>query len=150
MKPFGMRAMMSLRLDKSFGSWLSEFSPDYTAAETGLDRFVKLNKSDFIGKSALEARVAKGPTRKLVTLRIDTTDRPATPGSSIMVGDRVAGTVTSGDWGHRVGMNLAYAFIEPELAAPGTRLELDLIGDRISAEVIAPCPYDPQNQRVHS
>jgi dimethylglycine dehydrogenase len=65
-----------------------------------------------------------------------------------MVGDRVTGTVTSGDWGHRVGLNLAYAFLDPDLAAPGTRLELDLIGDRIAAEVIAPCPYDPQNLRV--
>jgi dimethylglycine dehydrogenase len=145
---FGARAIESMRMEKGYLHWKADLLTEFDPFETGLDRFVKLDKADFIGKSALEARVAKGPGRRLVTLRIDATDRPATPGSSVMVGDRVAGTVTSGDWGHRVGMNLAYAFVEPALAAPGTNLHLDLIGDRIAAEVITPCPYDPQNLRV--
>ncbi|TBX27821.1 GcvT family protein [Nioella sediminis] len=145
---FGARAIESMRMEKGYLHWKADLLTEFDPFETGLERFVKLDKTEFIGKSALEARIAKGPGRRLVTVRIDATDRPATPGSSVMVGDRVAGTVTSGDWGHRVGMNLAYAFVEPALAAPGTKLHLDLIGDRIAAEVITPCPYDPQNLRV--
>ncbi len=69
LRPFGMRAMMSLRLDKWFGSWGREFSPDYTPLETGLDRFVRYNKpADFIGKQAAAADKAKGATRTLVPL----------------------------------------------------------------------------------
>ena len=69
-RPFGMRAMMSLRLDKCFGSWGREFSPDYTPAETGLDRFIRWNKpADWIGKAAAMKEKAEGPKRKLVRLR---------------------------------------------------------------------------------
>ena len=145
---FGARAIESMRMEKGYLHWKADLLTEFDPFETGLERFVKMEKPDFIGKKALEARVKGGPGRKLVSLHIDCTDRPATPGSSVMLGDRVVGTVTSGDWGHRVGMNLAYAFIEPDLAASGTKLVLDLIGDHIAATVIAPGPYDPDNQRV--
>ena len=147
---FGARAIESMRMEKGYLHWKADLLTEFDPFETGLDRFVNLNKADFIGKTALAARMKGRPKRKLVTLHIDATDRPATPGASVMIGDRVAGTVTSGDWGHRVGMNLAYAFVEPDLAPPGTPLELDLIGDRIAARVIAHGPYDPQNLRVRA
>jgi dimethylglycine dehydrogenase len=74
MKPFGMRAMMSLRLDKFFGSWMREFSPDYTAAETGLDRFIAFKKNvDFIGRAAAEAERAR-PARKLCNFEVEADD----------------------------------------------------------------------------
>ena len=73
--PFGMRAMMSLRLDRFFGSWMSEFSPDYTAAETGMDRFIKWDKpTPFIGQPAAENERQTGPARRLVNLEIDALD----------------------------------------------------------------------------
>ena len=56
---------------------------------------------------------------------------------------KVVGTVTSGDWGHRVQMNLAYAFVEPDLSAEGSTMQIDLYGDLVNATVIAPSPYDP-------
>ena len=59
--------------------------------------------------------------------------------------DTVVGTITSGDWGHRVGMNLALAFVDPGLASEGSTMQLDLCGNLIGAEVIAPSPYDPSN-----
>ena len=75
MAPFGMRAMMSLRLDKFFGSWMSEYSPDYTAAETGLERFIDFEKdADFIGRAAAEAERDKGPGRKLCAFEVDSID----------------------------------------------------------------------------
>ena len=67
-----------------------------------------------------------------------------------MVEGRVAGTVTSGDWGHRIGKNLAYAFVEPELSAIGTSVTIDMLGDIIPATVINPSPYDPHNEQVRA
>ncbi len=147
---FGARAIESMRMEKGYLHWKADLLTEFDPFETGLDRFVAMDKGDFVGKSALEARLAKGPSRRLVTLQVETDDRWAQPGSSVMVEDRVAGTVTSGDWGHRTGLNLAYAFVEPALAEPGTKVALDLLGDLISATVIAPCPYDPENSRVRA
>jgi dimethylglycine dehydrogenase len=150
MQLFGARAIESMRLEKGYLHWKADLLTEFDPFETGLDRFVRMDKPGFIGKAALEARLAAGPRRKLVTLHVQAQDRPATPGASIMVGGRVMGTVTSGDWGHRVGMNLAYAFVDPELAAPGSAVHLDLIGDLVPAKVIAPGPYDPGNLRVRA
>ncbi|MEO1555214.1 MAG: glycine cleavage T C-terminal barrel domain-containing protein, partial [Pseudomonadota bacterium] len=111
--------------------------------ETGLDRFVKMDK-DFVGKAALEARQAKGPTARLVSLKVDCTTAPAHPGASLMRDGAVVGTVTSGDWGHRLGMNIAFAFVRPDIAAVGTKTQIDMLGHRVDAEVITPGPYDPE------
>ncbi|MEM0949948.1 MAG: glycine cleavage T C-terminal barrel domain-containing protein, partial [Pseudomonadota bacterium] len=92
---------------------------------------------------ALLARREKGPVRSLVTLEVDHRDAPAHPGASIMFGSSVAGTVTSGDWGHRVGLNLAYAFLDPARAAEGHEVQIDMCGHLIPARVIASGPYDP-------
>ena len=78
-----------------------------------------------------------------MTLKVDATHAPAHGGASVMQDGKVVGTITSGDWGHRVGLNLAYAFVDPGLAAPGSTMQLDLYGDLVGVEVIAPSPYDP-------
>ena len=118
--------------------------------ETGLDRFVKLNKGDFIGQDSLAKRCEIGPNKKLVSLKIDTTKAPAHGGASLMLGGKVVGTITSGDWGHRTGLNLAYGFVNPDASKPGSKMQLDLCGELIDAEVIAPSPYDPDLTRVRS
>ncbi|MBY4892752.1 FAD-dependent oxidoreductase [Rhodobacteraceae bacterium N5(2021)] len=150
LKLFGARAVESMRMEKGFAHWKAELLTEFDPFETGLDRFVKLEKGNFIGKAALEAHVAAGPTKKLVTLQIDSTQAPAHGGASLMRGGKVVGTVSSGDWGHRVGMNLAYAFIDPDLSEIGTVVDLDLCGDLIRAEVIAPSPYDPSYARMRA
>ncbi len=139
---FGSHAVESMRIEKGFLHWKADLLTEFTPFETALDRFVTLDK-DFIGKDALLKRQADGPRKCLVTLCHDASDRRATPGASMMQGDKVVGTVTSGAYGFRTGLNLALGFIDPELAAPGTKLELDLLGGRFAAEVIAPSPYDP-------
>ncbi|WP_323775768.1 FAD-dependent oxidoreductase [Leisingera sp.] len=143
MKLFGARAVESMRMEKGFLHWKADILTEFDPFETSLDRFVKMDKGDFIGREALQKRQAQGPSKKLVTLKVDATDAPAHGGASLMQGSKVVGTVTSGDWGHRVGMNLAYAFVDPELAGEGTRMQLDMYGDAVEAEVIAPSPYDP-------
>ena len=142
---FGARAIESMRMEKGFMHWKAELITEFDPFETGLDRFVKQEKGEFIGKNALLKRQADGPRRKLVTLQIDATHAPAHGGASLMQGDTVVGTITSGDWGHRVGMNLAFAFVDPELASEGSTMQLDLCGDLIGAKVIAPSPYDSLN-----
>jgi len=147
---FGARAIESMRMEKGFLHWKTDLLTEFDPFETGLSRFVKLDKGDFIGKTALLARHAEGLRKQLVTLRIDATHAPALGGASLMGGDRVVGTVTSGDWGHRIGMNLAYAFVRPELAEVGRVLQLDHYGDLVDAEVIAPSPYDPTFARMRA
>ncbi|WP_422040890.1 GcvT family protein [Roseibium sp.] len=147
---FGARAVESMRMEKGFFHWKADLLTEFDPFETGLDRFVKLSKGDFVGKAALEALVARGPAKKMVTLQVATSRAPAPGGASLMRDNKVVGTVTSGDWGHRVGMNLAYAFVDPGLSEAGTRMQLDLCGDLTDVTVIAASPYDPAFARLRS
>ncbi len=150
LKLFGARAVDSMRMEKGFLHWKADLLTEFDPFETALDRFVKPEKGPFIGQEALKKRMANGPTRKLVTLKVDSKTAPAHGGGSLMQGDKVVGTITSGDWGHRVGLNLAYAFVMPELAAVGSTMKLDLCGDLVDAEVIPPSPYDPEYARMRA
>ncbi len=140
---FGARAIESMRIEKGFLHWKADILTEFDPFETGLDRFVRLDKGAFTGREALLARQRSGPRRRLVMLGLDTVAAPAHGGASVMQGADVVGTVTSGAWGHRTGINLALAFVDPALSGTGTRLHLDLCGERVAATVIAPCPYDP-------
>ncbi|MEM1374359.1 MAG: FAD-dependent oxidoreductase [Pseudomonadota bacterium] len=145
---FGARAVESMRMEKGYLHWKADIITEFDPFETGLGRFVKLNKGDFVGRDALTRRQAEGARKRLVTLKVGCDFAPAHGGSSLMRGDRVVGTVTSGDWGHRTDLNLAYAFVEPELSTEGSVMELDLCGDLIPCAVIPPSPYDPELTRV--
>lgn len=145
---FGARAVESMRMEKGFLHWKADLLTEFDPFETGLDRFVRLEKPDFVGRQALLQRVAAGPRRRLVSLQLGYDRAPARGGASVMQGEAVVGTVTSGGWGHRVGANLAYAFVRPDLAAVGTNLAVDICGERVSASVIAPSPYDPTHGRM--
>jgi len=144
---FGARAIEAMRLEKGYLHWKADILTEFDPFETGLSRFVQMDKPDFIGKTALAARQAAGPRRRLVLLDVAAEDRPAHPGASVMDASRVVGTVTSGAFGHRTGLNLAMAFVTPALANPGTVVELDLLGDRVPASVLGRAPYDPETTR---
>jgi dimethylglycine dehydrogenase len=148
MKLFGSRAVDSMRLEKGFLSWKADLLTEFDPFETGLDRFVTLDKDNFIGKSALEKRSTEEPKQKLVSLNIKCTHAPAHSGASLMDGNKVIGTITSGDWGHRINMNLAYAFVDPNKSKIGAKFKLDLLGELVPAEVIAAGPYDPSHKRL--
>ena len=150
LKLFGARAIESMRMEKGFLHWKADIITEFDPFETGLARFVRLDKGEFIGKSALVRRQTEGPRRALVMLELETEKAPAHPGSSLMVADRVVGTVTSGQFGHRVGMNLAYAFVDPDRANVGDTMKVDLCGELVAAKVIAPSPYDPSFGRMRS
>jgi len=103
---------------------------------------------EFVGKDALLQRMEAGPTRRLATLVINTNDAPAHGGASVRANDRIVGTVTSGVWGCRTNLILAYALLEPDLAVPGSEMTVDIIGEPVPARVIESGPYDPGNARV--
>ncbi len=140
---FGARAVDSMRMEKGFLHWKADLITEYDPFETGLGRFVKLDKGPFIGRDVLRERREARPRKRLVTLEIEATHAPAHGGASLMRDRRVVGTITSGEWGHRVGKNLAYAFVDNGAADIGSTMQLDLCGALVPARVIPPSPYDP-------
>jgi dimethylglycine dehydrogenase len=95
----------------------------------------------------LAQRIADGPRKTRVTLVLDSTDAPARGGASVMQDGRVVGTISSGDWGHRVEQNLAYAFVDPNLQG---QITVDILGELVPALVIPDGPYDPENTLVRA
>jgi dimethylglycine dehydrogenase len=149
MRPFGMRAMMSLRLDRAFGSWMAEFSPDYTAAETGLDRFIDWAKPvDFIGRGSAEAERQAGPSRRLVTFRVDATDADVQGYEPIWSGGAVVGFCTSGGYAHHSGFSVAMGFLPLKLAAEADSVEIEILGQMRPAQIFRSMPFDPEGLRM--
>ncbi|MGL5011998.1 MAG: glycine cleavage T C-terminal barrel domain-containing protein, partial [Paracoccaceae bacterium] len=147
--PFGMRAMMSLRLDKWFGSWGREFSPDYTPAETGLDRFISWNKpSDWIGKAAATAEKASGPKRRLVNFIVDAGDADVVAWEPIWLEGTVKGFCTSGGYSHYTGKSLAMGFLPADSAVDGTVVEIEILGERRVATVHMAPLFDADGARM--
>ena len=148
-KPFGMRAMDSLRLEKSYFAWGTELSIEYAALESGLGRFVDLDKGDFTGRNALVAWAERGFDNSFVTLEVhDVTDVDTRGSEPVYADGALVGRVTSGGYGWRVEKSLALAMVRPSHAAFGTDLEVDILGDRHRATVIEASPFDPENARL--
>ncbi|MCE8524203.1 FAD-dependent oxidoreductase [Ruegeria pomeroyi] len=149
MIPFGMRAMMSLRLDKFFGSWLREFSPDYTAAETGLDRFIAFKKeADFIGRAATEAERAAGPARRLCAFEVDADGADVNAYEPIWLEGAVVGFCTSGGYSHHAGKSVALGFLPVERIADGLEVEIEILGQMRPARVISQPLFDADGARM--
>ncbi|MGX0876839.1 dimethylglycine dehydrogenase [Roseovarius sp. MBR-154] len=137
MKPFGMRAMMSLRLDRFFGAWLREFSPDYTPGETGMDRFIAWKKNtDFIGRAAAEAERAQGAARTLVAFEVAAEDTDVNGYEPVWIEGEVHGFCTSGGYSHHAGKSIALALIPSERARDGLEAEIEILGHRRAARLI--------------
>ncbi|MFZ8945980.1 MAG: GcvT family protein [Paracoccaceae bacterium] len=137
LRPFGMRAMMSLRLDKFFGSWMREFSPDYTAAETGLDRFISWGKEiEFIGKAAAVRERQNGSDRKLVVLEVDTDDADVVAYEPVWINGQVKGFCTSGGYSHYAQKSIAMALVPGECITDTLEAEIEILGKMYSAKRI--------------
>ena len=149
MQPFGMRAMMSLRLDKFFGSWLSEFSPDYTAAETGMARFISFKKNtDFIGRAAAEAERATPPARQLCAFEVDANNADVVGYEPIWIDGIVVGFCTSGGYSHYAGKSIAQALIPREMAQAGLEVEIEILGHMRKATLITEPLFDADGARM--
>ncbi|PSL20722.1 GcvT family protein [Shimia abyssi] len=149
MKPFGMRAMMSLRLDKFFGSWLSEFSPDYTASETGLDRFISFKKNtDFIGRNAAEAERNTGPARRLCAFEVDAQDTDVNAYEPIWLDGDVVGFCTSGGYSHYAKKSIALGFVPTYMIADDLTVEIEILGQMHRARILNAPLFDPEGIRM--
>ena len=146
--PFGMRAMMSLRLEKSFGAWLREFKPDYTPAETGLDRFISFKKNDFIGRDAAMAEKQTPPKRRLCTLIVDAADADVWGDEPIWRGGKVVGFVTSGGYAHFAKASVALGLVPVEMIEEGAEFDIEILGDLRPARLISEPLFDPEGARM--
>jgi len=146
----GMRAMESLRVEKSYRMWGMDLTTEYSAFEAGLDRFIALNKPAFLGRDALVRQREEGVPQAFVTLEAEAEDADPWGNEPLYLDGRMVGRATSGVYGHTVGKSLALAYVRPEAAAPGAELEIDILGKRRRARVIPDSPHDPDNMRLRA
>jgi len=146
--PFGMQALNSLRIEKGYRAWKGDLSTDYSLLEGGLDRFIRWDK-DFPGKAALEAERQQGSKKRFVTLKVAAGDYDPPYMANIWHGGAIVGEVTSAAWGYRVGACLALGMLRTDLVSAGTKVEVEVYGTRVAAEVLADGPaWDPANARL--
>ena len=142
---YGFNAMLSLRLEKSFGIWSAEFTQGYTPGMTGMDRWIAWDKGEFIGRdAAIAERDGNGPDMTMVTLQIEADDADASGYEPVWNGSERVGFVTSGGYGHTIEKSLAMALVQSHLAKTDQELTVHVVGFERKAKVIAPSPYDPK------
>ena len=146
----GMRAMDSLRMEKSYRMWGTDLFREVTPLDAGLDRFVRLDKGDFAGRDALVAQKQRGLDRRFVTLEVEVNGADPLGNEPIWHGDRVVGRATSGGYGHLLGTGVSLGYVMPEMAEPGAELEIQLLMERRPARVVAESPRDPQNHALRA
>jgi dimethylglycine dehydrogenase len=150
-KPFGMRAMDALRLEKSYRLIPRELSIEYSALESGLDRFVHPNKGQFIGRDGLIEWRERGFRNRFVTMEVlDPIDADARGSEPILMNGQIVGRCTSGGFGWRLGKSIALGMVRPELGEIGTELDLTILGRTHRAVVLPESPFDPENARLRA
>ena len=149
LKPFGIRAMDSLRIEKSYRLPGRELSIEYAALESGLDRFVAENKGDFYGRNGLAEWKSRGFLYGFATLEVHgVTDADALGNNPIYLDGRVIGRATSGGYGHRIQKSLVLAMINPSNIKIGMKVKIDILGNKFDASIIEESPYDPENEKL--
>jgi dimethylglycine dehydrogenase len=148
LRPVGDRAVDSLRLEKAYGIWSSEFRQDFTPGMSQLHRFVAYDKGSFIGADAARRERDDPPSRLLVLLDVDATDADASTDEGIWIGERLVGVVTSGAYGHHVGKSLALAYVDREIVAEEAELKVRVVGEERTARVLPQPPYDPKGSKL--
>jgi dimethylglycine dehydrogenase len=151
-KPFGMFALNSLRIEKGYRAWKGDLSTDYSMLEGGLDRFVKFDKpQDFPGKAAILAEKQRGVKKRFVTLIVEAKSADAPYMSTLWHDGQIVGETTSGAWGYRVNASVALGILRADLAVPGTEIEVEIYGERCRAVVQPDAPlWDAENERLRA
>ena len=151
LKPYGIRAMNSLRVEKSYKLVGTELSIEYSPYESGLDRFIHPNKGNFVGLEALNKWREKGFQNKLVTLEVhNIIDADVLGNNPIYQNGKVVGRATGGDFGFRLSKSIALGMVKPELATTGQKLKIDILGKMHDATILDESPYDPENKLLRS
>jgi dimethylglycine dehydrogenase len=145
---FGARALNSLRMEKAYRGIGAELTNEITLIEADMERFLKLEKDDFIGRDATAAVRNEGVSIKLVYCEVDEGDADVHGGEDVFKDGRVAGVTTSGGYGYAVGKSLGFAYVETALAVPDSTFQISLLGEMRTARVLAEPAYDPENRRL--
>jgi len=151
LKPFGIKAMDSLRLEKSYRLIPREMSVEYAILESGLGRFARLDKGNFLGRDGLMTWQRRGFRNRFVTLELQgVSDADARGSEPILHDGRLVGRTTSGGFGWRLGKSLALGMVSPELGELGTTLTVTILGEPHAATVIEESPFDAKNERLRA
>ena len=146
---FGLYAMNSLRMEKAYPGWGVELTNEITPVEAGMMRFVKLDH-EFTGRDAVVAARERGASTHLVYLEVGAADSDVAGGEPVFADGRAIGVTTSGGFGHATGKSLGFAYVDHGYEQPGTRLEVELIGERLPATVLPAAVQDPENRRLRA
>ena len=146
----GMRAMDSLRIEKSYRMWGQDLTTEYSVFEAGLDRFIHLDKGDFVGRDGLVKQKQEGVPQRFITLEVDVDDADPLGNEPIYQGETMVGRATAGAYGHVVKKSLALAYVKADTANVGTALEIEILSKRHRATVIEESPWDPENKRLRA
>ncbi len=150
-RPFGIRALVSMGMEKSFGIWSREFTPDYTPTMCGFDRFIDYDKTDFIGRKSALAERETEPEHRLVTLEIDSGDADAWGYEPIWCKDQLAGFVTNGTYGHTVEKSLALGYVQSKyLESSDNKFSVHIVDKRVPASILSEAAYDPSGSKMRS
>lgn len=149
--PVGSRALGSLRIEKGYGSWSREYSPEYWPQEVGFDRLIKMDKGEFLNRSAYEAIADRPPRDQLVCFSIDSKQADATGGEPVFLADDTPiGQVTSGAYGYWVGKSLALGYIKAGSARPGDQVSVAILGQPHRAILLEHPAFDPEGKRLRA
>ncbi len=149
LRPFGIRAMDSMRIEKSYRMVGTELSIEYSAYESAMDRFIQPDKGDFLGRDGLLESQKTGLKNLLVTLEVRGVEDADALGNNALLRDgELIGRATGGGFGFRVNKSLALGMVQPEFSGLGTELEIDILGKTFAAVVVPDSPFDPKNERL--
>jgi glycine cleavage system aminomethyltransferase T/glycine/D-amino acid oxidase-like deaminating enzyme len=147
----GYRAIDSLRLEKGYRVWGADITPDETPYEGGVGFCVKLDKEGgFLGREALVEAKDAGPRTRLCCLTLEDPHSIALGNEPVRIDGEVRGRVTTGGYGYTVERSIAYAYLPPDSAEPGTAVEVEIFGSWVAGEVAAEPLFDPKGERVRA
>ena len=150
-RPVGGRSLLSLRVEKGYGSWSREYSPEYWPQEVGLDRLIKTEKGDFLNREAYLRIRDNAPREKLVAFTVETENADAVGGEPVFARDGTpVGRVSSGAYGFSVGASVALGFVKTHFANPGDEFDIAILGRPHRARLLHEPPFDPEGRRLRA
>jgi dimethylglycine dehydrogenase len=135
-------------MEKGYRGWGSELTSEIDMFEASMDRFIRLEKDDFIGKAASLSRKQKGQRMKLVCFAVENTDADCRGNEPVYHDGKVVGITTSGGFGHAVNQSLAFAYVQPDMIAAGTTFDVMMFTEMRSARIVSDPVWDPKNERL--
>jgi dimethylglycine dehydrogenase len=147
---FGLYAVNSLRIEKAYRGWGAELTNEVTMLDADMNRFIRFDKDDFVGKLATLKQAEQGLSWKLVYFEIDAIDSDVRGGEPVFAGDLCIGITTSGGYGHYVQKSLGFAYVDIAYANAGACFDVGLLGERRNASVLVEPVYDPTNHNLRA